>query len=241
MTDHPSTPLTRRAIAGLAAGILLLAACSAGGAAGPSAAGAGNGSAAGAGGPTSAANVGGGGGAAGCGNPAAATVGAVGGAYASMLAGVLCGMPNIDPCSYLKPADVQALFKTPLGQPTTDHLGNCTWPLADPSQGDGLDIVVNVGQGEGPLNNDMGTGGSTTPISGIGDHASWGLLGGYFPHLGAVKGQATCEVDISGGDGQLGVPTSGQGVFAKIDAAALPGFMQRFGALCNDIFAGLGA
>ena len=86
----------------------------------------------------------------------------------------------------------------------------------------------------------MGTS-DVTSISGIGDRASWGLIGGYFPHLGAVKGQATCELTIGGGDGQLSVATSGKGVFAKIDAAALPGFMQRFGALCNAIFSGIGA
>ena len=160
MTDQPSNPLTRRAIAGLAAGILLLAACSAGGAAGPSSAGAGNGSAAGGGAAASATNAGAGGaGAAGCHNPAGATVGAVGGAYASMLAGVICGMPDIDPCAYLDPANVQALFAVTLDTPTTDHLGNCTWPLTDPSVGDGLAVVVNVGEGEGPLDTDMGIGG----------------------------------------------------------------------------------
>jgi hypothetical protein len=149
-------------------------------------------------------------------------------------------MPDIDPCSKLTQADVQALLSVPLGTYTTDHTGDCTWPLSDPSKGDGLDVVVNVGQGEGGLDQDMGLS-DVTPVSGIGDHASWGLLGGYFPHLGAVKGQATCELTIGGGNGQLSVPTSGKGVFAKIDAAALPGFIKQFGALCNEIFAGLGA
>ena len=69
---------------------------------------------------------------------------------ASIVAGVLCGMPDIDPCAYLDPADVQALFTVTLDTPTTDHLGNCTWPLTDPSVGDGLEVVVNVGEGEGP-------------------------------------------------------------------------------------------
>lgn len=239
MTEHPPTPLTRHAIAGLAVGLLLLAACSAGGVAGPSSAGAGNPSAASGGSPAAAAAPAGSGTAA-CGNPVGATVGAAGGAYASVLGATLCGMANIQPCSMLKQADVQALFSVQLASTKTDVMGQCTWSLSDPSKGDGLDIVVNVGQGEGALDQDMGLS-DLTPISGIGDHASWGLLGGYFPHLGAVKGQATCEVDISGGDGQLSVPTSGQGVFARIDAAALPGFMQRFGALCNEIFAGLGA
>jgi hypothetical protein len=241
MTDHPSTPLTRRAIAGLAVGILLLAACSAGGAAGPTSPSATNGSAAGGGAAASAASGGGGGGAAGCGNPAGATVGAVGGAYASMLAGAICGMPDIDPCSYLKPRDVQALFKAPLGQPTTDHLGNCTWPLADTSQGDGLDIVVNVGQGTSSLDQDMGIGGDLTPISGIGDKADRQLLAGYFPHFGAVKGNATCELTAGGGNAALNVATTGQGPLAAIDPAAVAPFMAKFGALCNEIFAGLGA
>jgi hypothetical protein len=129
----------------------------------------------------------------------------------------------------------------PLGSTSPDHTGDCTWHLSDPSKGDGLDIVVNVGQGEGPLGQDMGTGGDLKSISGIGDHASWGLIAGYFPHLGAVKGNATCELSIGGGNEQLSVPSSGKGVFAKIDDAALPGFMQHLGALCNEIFAGLGA
>ncbi len=241
MNGHPSTPLTRRTIAGLAAGILLLAACSAGGAAGPSSAGAAT-AAAGGGAATSAPSGGAGGAvAAGCHNPAGATVGAVGGAYASLFAGVLCGMPDIDPCSYLKLADVQALFKATLGQPTADHLGNCTWPLADPSQGDGLDIVVNVGQGTSSLDQDMGIGGSVTPISGFGDKATWGLIAGYFPHFGAVKGNATCELTAGGGNASLNVATTGQGPLAAIDPAAVAPFMAKFGALCNQIFAGLGA
>ena len=232
MTDHRARAIARCAIAGLAACLFLLAACSstspAGGAAtAPSAGGA------------VAGNPATGNDGSSCGNPAGGTVGAVGGAYASVLGAVLCGMPNIDPCSMLKPADVQALFSVPLASPTTDHLGNCNWPLSDPSKGDGLDIVVNVGEGEGPLDDDMGLS-DLTPISGIGDHASWGLLAGYFPHLGAVKGQNTCELTIGGGDGQVSAPSTGKDVFVKIDDAALPGFMQQFGALCNQVFAGLG-
>lgn len=150
------------------------------------------------------------------------------------------GLPDLDPCSKLNQADVQALFSTPLGTSTTDHTGNCTWPLSDPSIGDGLTVVVNVGQGEGPLNQDMGTTG-VTAISGIGDHATWDFIAGYFPHLGAVKGQDTCEISIAGGNAQLSVNTTGKGVFATIDPAAVPAFMQQFGALCNEIFAGIGA
>jgi hypothetical protein len=241
MIDHPPTPFTRRAIAGLAAGILLLAACSAGGAAGPSSTSAGNAPPAG-GGSSSAASAAvgaGGGGAAGCANPAGATVGAYGGAVASIVSGVLCGMPDIDPCAYLDPASVQALFAVTLDTPTTDHLGNCTWPLTDPSVGDGLEVVVNVGQGEGPLDADMGIGGGTTAITGIGDKADWQLLAGYFPHLGAVKGNTTCELTAGGGNAQLNVATTGTGPLAGIDPSAVPGFMAKFGQLCNQIFAGL--
>jgi hypothetical protein len=215
----------------------MLAACAGGGSAGQPSAGA----ASGAPGATVAVGDATGTGGAGCGNPAGASVGAVGGAFASILGGVLCGMPDINPCALVKQADVQALFSVPLGSTTPDHTGNCTWRLSDPSKGDGLDIVVNVGQGEGPLDDDMGLSGAVTSISGIGDHANWGLLAGYFPHLGAVKGNDTCELTIGGGNGQLSVHSSGKGVFAKIDAAALPGFMQHLGALCNEIFAGLGA
>ena len=142
-----------------------------------------------------------------------------------MLAGVICGMPDIDPCAYLDPASVQALFAVTLDAPTTDHLGNCTWPLTDPSVGDGLAVVVNVGQGEGPLDTDMGMGGATTAISGIGDKASWQLLAGYFPHLGAVKGDTTCELTVGGGNAQLNVARSGTGPLAGIDPSAVPGFM----------------
>jgi hypothetical protein len=198
------SPLRRRAIVGLAAGALLLSACS-GAAAGPTA--------------TSVANA-----------PAGGLPG-----------GGIAGLPDIDPCSKLAQADVQALFSTPLGTYTTDHTGNCTWPLGDPSKGDGLDVVVNAGQGTGPLDQDMGLTGELTSISGVGDRASWGLLAGYFPHLGAVKGQYTCEITIAGGNAELSVPTTGKGVFAAIDATALPGFMQQFGVLCSQIFAGLGA
>ena len=102
----------------------------------------------------------------------------VGGAYASDLAKALCPMANIDPCSMLKQADVQALFAFPLGSSTADHLGNCTWRLADSNNGDGLDVAVNNDQ-----------------------HA----------------------------------------LANDIDPAALPGFIQKFGALCNEIFTGLGA
>ncbi len=175
-----------------------------------------------------------------CSNPAGADLGATGVPLASMMGQVLCGMPDIDPCSMVTQAEVQALFSVPLGTYTTDHTGDCTWPLSDSSVGDGLDVFVNVGQGEGPLDQDMGLS-DLTPISGIGDHASWGLLAGYFPHLGAVKGQDTCELTVGGGNGQLSVPTTGKGVFAKIDDAALPGLMQQLGALCTEIFGKLGA
>ncbi len=105
--------------------------------------------------------------------------------------------------------------------------------------GDGLAVVVNVGQGEAPLDADMGLGGDTTAISGIGDKASWQLLAGYFPHLGAVKGNTTCELTAGGGNAQLKVATSGTGPLAGIDPSAVPGFMGKFGQLCNQIFAGL--
>ncbi len=214
---------------------LALAACS--GSGGPAAA---SGPGVGAPSPTVGSGQSGGGEqASGCGNPAGAAAGAYGGAAASMVAGILCGMPDIDPCAYLDPASVQALFTVSLDQPSTDHLGNCTWPLTDPTVGDGLEVVVNEGEGEGPLDNDMGIGGDTTNISGIGDKASWQLLAGYFPHLGAVKGDTTCELTAAGGNAQLKVPTSGTGPLASINPTALPAFMQHFGELCNQIFAGL--
>ena len=241
MAQQRSRSMVHALIVSLAASLFLLAACTAGG--GSPATGSSSTAVAGGG-------IGGGSGApiaagsssapAGCANPAGGAIGSAGGAYASMLAGVLCGMPDIDPCSMLKPADVQALFSVPLASPTTDHLGNCSWHLSDPSKGEGLDVVVNVGQGSGPLNDDLNLA-SATPLSGVGDTAGWELIGGYFPHLGAVKGNATCELSIAGGDGQLSVPTTGRDVFAKIDPAALPGFIKSFGDLCNQVFAGLGA
>ncbi len=233
---HPAAGRAKAAVA-LAALVLTLAAC-AGGTGGSPTSPPANGSSGPAGGVAVTDSQGP---SASCGNPAGAQVGAVGGPLASVLGAALCGMADIDPCSMLNQADVQALFSEPLGTSTTDHTGDCTWPLSDPNKGDGLDIVVNVGEGEGPLDTDMGLS-DTTPISGIGDKAMWGLLAGYFPHLGAVKGNATCELSAgSGGDGQLNVPTTGQGEFAKIDAAALPGFLQKFGGLCNEIFAALEA
>ena len=230
MIDDLPTPFTRRAIAGLAAGILLLAACSAGGAAGPSTTGDG-------GAPATIAASGGGAGA--CGNPLGATVGAAGGANASVLGAALCGMTNIQPCSMLNAADVQALFSVPLATTMSDVMGTCTWNLSDQSKGDGLYVYVTVGDSseQSSVTTAMASG---TPESGVGDKAAYEPIG-PFPHLGAVKGQVTCELTIGGGDGQLSVPTSGQGVFATIEAAALPGFIQHFGALCNQIFEGLGA
>jgi hypothetical protein len=133
-----------------------------------------------------------------------------------------------------------------LGSSSADHLGNCSWRLADSNNGDGLDVAVNNDQHA--LANDIGLpspGASgqfaIQPLSGVGDSARWELLGGYFPHVGAIKGQATCELTTSGGDAQLSVKTTGKGDFATIDPVALPGFIQKFGALCNEIFAGLGA
>ena len=193
-----------------------------------------------------AASTGASGGALGCTNPAASAINQVGGAYASDLANALCRMTNIDPCSMLKQADVQALFAFPLGSSNADHLGNCTWHLADSNNGGGLDVAVDNDQHA--LANDIGlpSPGSSgqfaiQPLSGVGDSARWELLGGYFPHIGAIKGQATCELTTSGGDAQLNVKTTGKDVFATIDPAALPGFIQKFGALCNEIFTGLGA
>ncbi len=198
---------------------------------------------AGTGGPSaSTATIGGG---QGCANPAGSAVNQVGGAYASELANVLCGMANIDPCSMLKQADVQALFAFPLGSPTTDHLGNCSWHLADPNNGDGLNVVVN--NDPHALANDIGLpspGASgqfaVRPLSGVGDSARWELLAGYDPHVGAIKGQATCELTSDPANGQLNVKTT-KGLVPAIDPVALPGFIQMFGALCNEIFAGLGA
>ena len=57
----------------------------------------------------------------------------------------------------------------------------------------------------------------------------------------ACRSKTTCELTTSGGDAQLSVKTTGKDDFATIDPIALPGFIQRFGALCNEIFAGLGA
>ena len=187
-------------------------------------------------------------GASNCANPAGSALNQVGGAYASELANVLCHMTDIDPCSMLKQADVQALFAFPLGRSSTDHLGDCTWRLADSNNGDGMDVVVRNDNDQHALANDIGLpspGASgrfaIRPLSGVGDSARWELLGSYFPHVGAIKGPATCELTVDGGDAQLTVKTTGAGVFATIDPAALPGFIQKFGALCNEIFAALGA
>jgi len=225
-------PRSLPAVIALAALVLTLAACSGSGttgAVGSSAPGAADGA------PTqvTAADPGSGG----CANPAAASITALGGAYASVVGGVLCGMQDIAPCSMLKTADVQALFSVPLeAKPDSDQMGTCDWGLTDPSKGEGLDVQVTVGDPNG-LAMDLS---KATPLTGVGDRAGWDASA-YYPHVGAIKGQATCELSIGGGDGQLSVPTTGQGVFAKIDPAALPGFMQQFGDLCNEIFAGLGA
>ena len=183
-----------------------------------------------------------------CPNPLASAINQVGGAYASDVANAVCGMPPIDPCSMLKQADVQALFAFPLGSSRTDHLGNCSWRLADSNNGDGLDVVARNDNDQHSLANDIGLPSPGTsgpfaihPLSGVGDSARWELLGGYFPHVGAIKGRATCELTAGGGNAQLNVKTTGKDVFAAIDPVALPGFIQKFGALCNEIFAGLGA
>lgn len=220
------------AAAVLAALALALAACAGSGATGGAGSSAPSGGA-GAGSPVAAANPGSGG----CANPAAASIAAYGGAYASVVGGVLCGMQDIAPCSMLKTADVQALFSVPLkAKPDSDQMGTCDWGLTDPNKGEGLDVQVTVGDPHG-LAMDLST---ATPLTGVGDRAGWDASA-YYPHVGAIKGQTTCELSIGGGDGQLSVPTSGQGVFAKISPAALPGFMQQYGNLCNEIFAGLGA
>ena len=236
MTVPDKHSIFRCATAGLLAGLLLVAAgCSAGGGSGPSTAGDANATPGG----TVAAAAASDAAVPSCGNPAGTEVGAGGGPLASVLGAVLCGMPDIDPCSMLNQADVQALFSVPLGTSTTDHTGDCTWPLSDPSRGDGLDVFVNTG-GDRSITNDISfdTG---TSLSGVGDQAVWELLAGYFPHLGALQGQDSCELTIGGGNGQLSVPTTGQDAFAKIDEAALPGFLQEFGGLCNEIFAALEA
>ena len=237
MTKPSASLPVRRRIAGLAGALLLVAACSA---AGSSSQPVGKGSP-----PASTAAAGG---SPGCVNPAGSAVSGAGGAYASVLGNALCLMGDIDPCSMLKQADVQALFAFPLGSSSTDHLGNCTWHLADPNNGDGMDVVVRTDNDQRALANDIGLpspGASgqfaVRPLSGIGDSARWELLGGYFPHVGAIKGQATCELTTSGGNTQLSVKTTGNGDFATIDPVALPGFIQKFGALCNEIFAGMGA
>jgi hypothetical protein len=235
MTKPLISSSTRRAAAVLLTS-LLIAACS--------------GSAAGtqpavAGGPSASNAVAGG---SSCANPPASAINQVGGAYASDVANAVCGTDTIDPCSMLKQADVQALFAFPLGRSTADHLGNCSWGLADSNNGGGMDVAVSNDNDQHALANDIGLpspGASgqfaIQPLNGVGDSARWELLGGYFPHVGAIKGQATCELTTSGGDAQLSVKTTGKGDFAMIDPVALPGFIQKFGALCNEIFAGLGA
>ena len=237
MTKPTHQPSTRHAVAVLAFS-LLVAACSGTAAATQPA---------NAGGPTggaTAATVGG----SSCPNPLASAINQVGGANASDVADAVCGMHTVDPCSLLKQADVQALFAFPLGRSSTDHLGNCSWPLADPNNGDGMNVSVRNDNDQHALANDIGLpspGASgqfaVRPLSGVGDSARWELLGGYFPHVGAIKGQATCELTVDGGDAQLSVKTTGKDVFATIDPVALPGFIQKFGALCNEIFTGIGA
>jgi hypothetical protein len=236
MSEHHAHPSISRAMTGLVVGILLfaMAACSGAAAASP-----GTGSTATnppaapvavAGTPNPAAS---------CGNPAGNQVGAAGGPLASVLGVALCGMQDVDPCSMLNQADVQALFSVPLAAPTTDHLGGCTWHLTDPSKGDGLTVSVNTG-GDLSIQNDIDFH-TAKPLSGVGDQAVWELLAGYFPHVGAIQGQDTCELTIGGGNGQLSVHSTGSGVFAKIDDAALPGFIDKLGALCSQIFSALGA
>ena len=150
-------------------------------------------------------------------------------------------MPDIDPCALVKQADVQALFSVPLGSTfVTDHTGELHVAPQRSVQGRRPGHRRQRRAGRGSAERRHGTGADVKSIGGIGDHASWGLIAAYFPHLGAVKGNDTCELTIGGGNGQLSVPSTGKGVFAKIDDAALPGFMQHLGALCNEIFAGPG-
>ncbi len=181
-----------------------------------------------------------GGAAGGGGNPGASIVAAAGGPLASVVAGAIGGMPDIDPCSMIGKSDVQALFSAQLGDPTTDHMGTCEFHLADPSLGDGLNVYVTTGSNSRePYDTNMGPVGSSgvQALSGLGDQAKWTLLAGYFPMVESYKGQVGCELTAAGGNGQLKVATTGKAMFAVIDPAALDGFIARFGALCNQVFA----
>ncbi len=230
-----------RSILAALACLLLLSACTAGpgataagGAVAPAGAVSPAGSSAGSAAPAGAGLAGG------CGNPAGSAVGAVGGPYASILGAVLCAMPDVDPCAMISKADVQGLFSAQLGDPTTDHQGTCDFHLADPSLGDGLNVYVVSGSDfKEPYDTNMGPvdGSTVQALSGVGDQAKWSLLAGYFPMVESYKGQVSCELTAAGGDGQLKVATTGQDMFAAIDPTALPGFIARFGALCNQVFA----
>ena len=48
------------------------------------------------------------------------------------------------------------------------------------------------------------------------------------------------ELAVTGDLAQLNVATV-PGVYTSIDPAALPGFIQRLGGLCNEVFVGLGS
>ncbi|MGH2511261.1 MAG: hypothetical protein ACRDGQ_01100, partial [Candidatus Limnocylindrales bacterium] len=150
------------------------------------------------------------------------------------------GMPDINPCTMITKAAAQPLFSTPLADGTTDHQGKCDYTLVDSSLGDGLDINVWTGSdfrfGYDNLMSATGSAGVTT-LAGVGDQAKWTLLAGYFPQVEAIKGQVGCDVTASGANGQLSVATTGKQMFAVIDPTALDGFMAKFGALCNLVFA----
>ena len=150
-------------------------------------------------------------------------------------------MSDIDPCALVSQTAVQALFKDPLGTYSAYPGGECNWPVADQAKNAGIDIDVNTGSDVVTrLQDVMGSFSTNKPLTGVGDQAMY-EVNGVVPSVGAVKGQVSCQ--IRGGDDNtsFAVTVDGNPPFDEINAGALPGFMAKFGTLCNEIFASLGS
>ena len=80
--------------------------------------------------------------------------------------------------------------------------------------------------------------GFTQPLAGVGDEALWQLVAGFAPDVLARRGDVDCLLSTGGDNTQLNVAMTGKLPTSPIEPDAVDGFIKKFGALCNEVFAG---
>lgn len=136
----------------------------------------------------------------------------------------------------VKQADVQRLFKQPVGPVTVNaEFNQCTWHGGD------INITVHSGDDDRTIYNTIQQNAHHSPLSGVDDMAEWAydptMEQGSVPNVAAHKGTLTLILNARMAMDQTTLSYTGtQDTKIVIDPSSAAQYASEEGQLCTDMF-----